>query len=686
MENVFVLNSALAVITLLFIATLISFILRNSKIPYTVALVIVGIGLGYIVENLGVLGFLGEFRLSPELVFYVFLPTLIFESAFHTNLKSFTQNMGNIISLATIGMLISTGLIATGMHYFLDFPWIPAMLFGSLISATDPISVLSLFKKIGAPKRLQSIVEGESLFNDGTALVLFGIILELANNQATHFGRAELLGSFGNFGAVVLGGVLTGLVLGFIFSKALDYVKNSKEIEISITLILAHATFIIAEYFLGVSGILATVAAGIVVGNYGAYKISPSVKEIMTHFWDYSAFIANSLLFLMVGLIIFSVNDSIIPLLVPSLMVISLVLLSRMVVVYTIIPIVNKLRPKEKIPGAWIHVIQWSGLRGALAIALMLTLPKTFPFYDEMLIFTTAVIFFTIIFNGFTIEPLLSLLGLKSFSILEKFEQQENMVLIDKRVNLKLDLMLEKKFISKDIYNEIVSTYEEHCDHCGQHIRELFEHNRQELNHDQLALVLKRHLLGVEKRSFTKLFYQGEITQELLNILLNNVNQQMDSLHSKEKVSLGRLIWPSPRGKLAHTIERIGVSNYRKRLREKEIMLRYEMFRARLIVTSDALEALEEIREGNVFLDETVISEFIKKYKTWREKAKKKLRKLEKEFPETCRDIQLYLAQQAAFHVEDKMIEKLNRTGMTSPKVYRELKKGLERRQANADL
>ena len=323
MENEFVLNSALAVISLLFIATLVNFLLRNSRVPYTVALVIVGIGLGFIIEHLGLFQFLGEFRLSPELVFYVFLPTLIFESAFHTNIKSFTRNIASITTLATLGMVISAGLIGAGMHYFLDFPWVIALLFGTMISATDPISVLALFKKIGAPKRLQTIVEGESLFNDGTALVLFGIILEIANNQAVHFGRAELLGSFGNFGAVVLGGILTGIVLGFIFSKALDYVKNSKEIEISITLILAHATFIIAEYFLGVSGILATVAAGIVIGNYGAYKISPGVKEIMTHFWDYSAFIANSLLFLMVGLIIFSVNESILPLLVPALMVIS---------------------------------------------------------------------------------------------------------------------------------------------------------------------------------------------------------------------------------------------------------------------------------------------------------------------------------------------------------------------------
>ncbi len=686
MENTLVLSSALAVITLLFVATLVNFLLRNSRVPYTVALVIVGLGLGLLVEHLKIFQFLDEFRLSPELVFYVFLPTLIFESSFHTNIKHFTRNMGSIVTLSTLGLLISAGVIGVGMHYFLDFPWIIAFLFGALISATDPISVIALFKKIGAPKRLQTIVEGESLFNDGTALVLFGILLEIANNQAAHFGRAELLGSFGNFGVVVFGGIGIGVLLGFIFSKALDYVRNSKEIEISITLILAHATFIIAEYFLGVSGILATVAAGIVIGNYGAYKISPEVKEIMTHFWDYSAFIANSLLFLMVGLIVYSVNDSIFPLLAPALMLISIVLFARMISVYGLLPILNKINPKEKIPASWIHIIQWSGLRGALAIALMLTLPESFPFYDEMLIFTVAVIFFTIIFNGFTIEPLLSFLGLKSFSILERFEHQENLVLIDKRVNSKLNQMLKQKFISQDIYNEMIARYEAHCSMCNQSIHELFEHNRNELDHDQLTLVLKRHLLGIEKRSFTKLYYYGEITQELLNILLNNVNHQMENLESKDKIRLGSLVWPSPNSWLARSIEKLGVSSYRKSLKKKEVMLRYEMFRARLIGTSDVLEALEEIKDGNVFLDESVIKKFEKRYKTWKRKAKEKLYELEKSHPDICKNVQLYLAQQAALNVENKMLEKLYHSGMTSPKVYQELRKELVLRQEGIDL
>jgi CPA1 family monovalent cation:H+ antiporter len=686
MENDFVLNSALSVMSLLLVATLVAFLLRKSKVPYTVILVLVGLGVGFMSEHIAALHFLSDFRLSPELIFYVFLPTLIFESAFHTNLNQFTQNLKSIVGLSTVGMLMSTFLVGAGMHYLLQYPWAISLLFGALISATDPISVLALFKKIGAPRRLSTILEGESLFNDGTALVLFGILLEIISNQSGVFGRHELLGSFGNFGLVVFGGLATGVGLGIIFSKALDYVRDSKEIEISITLILAHATFIIAEYFLGVSGILATVASGIVIGNYGAYKISPNVKEIMTHFWDYSAFIANSLLFLLVGMIIYSTSESVLMLFLPMLFVILLVVLARMIMVYTLLPTMNFLFPKEKIPLSWIHIIQWSGLRGALVIALILTLPEDFAFYDEMLIYSVGVIFFTIIFNGLTISPLLSLLGLKSFSVIEHFEHEENQVLIDHKVRKKLDEMLEKGFISEAVYKEVKLDYQRHCKLCNDHIKDLFQHNQKDLSRDQLSIVLKRHLLGLEKRVFTKLYYYGEITQELLNVLLNNVNRQLDKAHLQGKVSLGRLTHFDPNAWPARLIESLGAKDFRKKIRKKEIKLRYEMFRARLIATQEVLDALKDIRKTNVYLDKSVINEFAQKYRTWKKKAKQKLKSLEKEDPETCREVQLYLAQQAAFHVEEKTLHQLIKSGMTSPKVYSQLRTALEERRGDANL
>lgn len=679
MEDI-VLNLALAVISLLLIATIVAYLLRNSRLPFTVILVVVGIGLGYLTQTIPALAYFQHFRLSPELVFYVFLPTLIFESAFNMNVQHFKQNIHMIGALSTLGMLFSAVFVAYGMTLWLGIPWPVALLFGALISATDPISVLALFKKIGVPKRLSTIIEGESLFNDGMALVLFGIFLEMATRGGGAPLQFNWLSSFGNFALVVFGGIFTGLVLGALFSKALDYVKNSREIEISITLILAHATFIIAEYALGVSGILATVAAGIVIGNYGAYKISPDVKKTMEEFWDYSAFLANSLLFLMVGLIIYSVKDAVVPLLLPSLAVVGLVMLARVVMVYTILPLMNMVYPRERIPASWMHVVQWSGLRGALSIALILTLPENFVYYEELLIFTTAVIFVTIILNGLSMQPLLSWLGLQRFSAAEHFENDENQMIIDQRVHEKLKHMKDMGFISKEVFNEVCDDYKRHEDDCSAHIRLLCVEEGS-LTDKELEAILKRHLLGIERHTFTRLYYHGEITQDLLNVLINNVTRQLENQNIEETIRLGRLTWLKHNGKLAKTLEKFGFQGLCKSIRRKETMLRFEMYRARLIATTEVLDALKQIKGSKAFINEELILDFESRYQHWKENAQAKLELLEEKDPVACRDIQLYLARQAAFQVENKTLTKLLESGMTSPKVFNQLKKDLELRQ-----
>ena len=302
-----IINSTLSTLVLLCVATFVFFIFKKSKIPYAVILLFAGVGLAIAADNLAIFDFLKNFNLSPELIFYIFLPTLIFESAFHINFRNFKKSSTVIFWLSTLGIIMNMVIVAALCNLLIGIPWIYALLFGALISPTDPVSVLATFKKIGAPPKLATIIEGESLINDGMALVLFEIMLEIAKHGG--FDGLSFMQIMKDFGMNVSGGVVVGIVFGFIFSKSLDYVKESKEIEISITLILAHFTFIVADYIFGVSGILATVAAGIVIGNYGEYKISPTVKDIMVHFWDYMSFFANSLLFLIIGITLWNLGD-----------------------------------------------------------------------------------------------------------------------------------------------------------------------------------------------------------------------------------------------------------------------------------------------------------------------------------------------------------------------------------------
>lgn len=675
MHESLLVQSVLSVVILLVVATGVSFALRNSKLPYTVALVLVGLLVGFLALHIPSLAFMQSFSLQPEMVFYIFLPTLIFESAFHTEFRHYRQNIASIFTLSTLGMLMSTSLVGLGMHYLIGMPWSISFLFGALISATDPISVLALFKKIGAPKRLATIIEGESLFNDAVALVLFGLLLE-------GFAEGGWLASIESFLYVVIGGSLIGLLMGLIFSKALDYVRNSKEIEISLTLILAHSTFIVAEYFFGVSGILATVVAGLIIGNYGGFKISRDVKNIMEHFWDYSAYLANSILFLMVGLVIFDSRADLSRLILPLLGVIGITLLARMFMVYTLLPLLNKLVPKQKIPLSWMHIIQWSGLRGALAIALILTIPADFPHLDELIIFTVGVIFFTITFNGLTIGPIMSRFKLKKLSAAEYFEHDENVVFINGKVQEKLRTMYEKNFISEKIYKLVRNKYDKDCQVCSEHIQEMFQ--MKELNQKQLNSILRRHLLGIERRVFTKLYYNGEITQELLSILIANIERQLEKDMDGEKTELGRLTWIQSDGRIAKFMQTLGFYDFKNRIKRKEIRLRYEMFRARAIAIDHALDTLKSLKKEDIYPDVSIIEDYQERYKTWRKKAKEKLKSLEKNHPDLCLEIQHYLAGQAAFHTEEKTLNYLNQNGMCTAKVHQSLVQDLEERQNEA--
>lgn len=675
-----VLHVALAIMILLFVATMVAFSVRKTKIPYTVVLVLAGALVAFVAEYVPAISFLNEFRISPEAVFYIFLPTLIFESAFHMRFRHFAQNKVSIVTLSTLGLMLSAAIVAFLMNYFLHIPFIYCVLFGVLISATDPISVLSLFKRLGVSKRLSTIVEGESLFNDGTALVFFGLVLEFALRDNLVIDRMAIFNTFGSFSYIVLMGIFVGVLMGVVFSKLLDYVHNSKEIEISLTLIVAHFTFILAEYFLGASGILATVAAGIIMGNYGYYKISYEVREIMTQFWDYAAFVANSLLFLMVGSLIFSLKADIVSYLWPTLAVIGFVVLARMIMVYSLVPMVN-IFSKEKIPLKWMHIINWSGLRGALVIALVLTLPEGFPYFREMLVFSVGVIFFTIVFYGLTIGPLLGWLGFRGLTARENFEHDENQLLISKKVDMKLKEMVKKGFISNSIYNVVGGEYRKIYEDSETHIHELLE-NSKKLDSKKIESVLHRHLLGIEKHVFAKLYYNREITQDLLNLLLNNLQQQRDDLNADVRIKIRLLLPLDPDGKIFCWLEKLGLGRFKKKMVNRELALRYEMYRARLIATNEVLHRLEEINKTNAFVDKKIVKKFEERYLLWRQKAEDKLQKLAKLHPKVCYRVECFLARQAAFHVEAKIIKDMKEVGMTSSKVYNELYTSLDKRRS----
>lgn len=386
-----------AVIVLLFsIATAVAIGARKLKLPYTVALVITGLALG-------AARVLPSPHLTKGLLYGIFLPGLIFEAAFHLGWRHFRENLRAILGLAFPGVALAVA-VTTGMLAAIEWStsWKVALVFAALIAATDPIAVVGLFKSLGAPKRLSAIVEGESLVNDGTAVVVYGLVLAFATGTPVTAGGAAL-----DFARVVGLGVLVGLVVGWVVSKVIQLVEDS-HVEITLTTIAAYGSFVLAEH-LHLSGIIATVVAGLACGTWGAEKgMTETTRTVVEWFWEYVAFVLNSFVFLLIGLEV-SLRD-LAGAWRPIAVGFVAVTLTRAVVVFVA---TLALRPtKERLPRGWPLVLTWGGLRGALSMVLALVLPEDFPDRALVLRTTYGVVILSILLNGLTTAPLMRRLGI----------------------------------------------------------------------------------------------------------------------------------------------------------------------------------------------------------------------------------------------------------------------------------
>jgi CPA1 family monovalent cation:H+ antiporter len=392
-------------IWLLIAASAIAILAKRLRAPYTVALVAGGLMLSAL--RLPRLSPLDPGQrpdwLTPDVILIVFLPAIVFEGGVKLNVKDLLRNSAPLLLLANLGVLLAALVTGYLVHWTTGLPVQIALLFGAIISATDPISVLAIFKDLRMDKRLSLIVEGESLLNDGTAAALFQIVL--AGIISGHVGVSK---GVGQFLFAVLGGVVLGSCLGYAGSR-LTRTIDDPEVQITLTAVVAYSSYLLA-YQLHLSGIIATASAGLIVGNLGTKNCSAQTKTALESFWAYVAFIMNSLVFLLIGLEIHV--DELLRSWRPVLLAVGAVLVGRALSVYLLVPVSNALT--EKIPLRWQHVIVWGGLRGALALALALSLDSTFPDRARVLDLTFGVVAFSILVQGLTIKPLLKRLRLAS--------------------------------------------------------------------------------------------------------------------------------------------------------------------------------------------------------------------------------------------------------------------------------
>ena len=387
-------------ISFLGVAILVAIVARRVRLPYTVGLVVTGIGLAVTGLETGAM-------LTHDFIFEVILPPLLFEAALSIRWRELRRDMLPVVVLSTLGVVISVVVVAAGMVKFLAWPAAPAVVFGVLIAATDPIAVLAMFKDTGIKGRLRLLVESESLFNDGVAAVLFALVLAWA--QASDSSQLDTVTVGRTLVFMTGGGILVGIACGGA-AIALAGRTSDHLVEATLTAVAAYGSFLLAEN-LQFSGVLATVAAGLLMGNLGVLRedenrniISPDGRAFVIALWEFAAFIANSLIFLLIGLRVAAM-----PLTGVGaralLLAIGLVLAGRAVTVY---PVCLLFRFSTwAIPMREQHILWWGGLRGALALALALALPPSFPLYNEILITAFGGVVFAVVVQGLTMPLLL---------------------------------------------------------------------------------------------------------------------------------------------------------------------------------------------------------------------------------------------------------------------------------------
>jgi CPA1 family monovalent cation:H+ antiporter len=380
---------------LLFVASLVAMITRRLGLPYSAGLVAAGI-------LLALLPFGFDLPLTPELVFTVFLPPLIFEAAIQIPWAPLRRELPLLLLLVTVGVLLAAGLVAAGMHYLIGWSWLGAAFFGILMAATDPVAVIALFREVKVDHRLHLLVEAESLLNDGVAAVGFAILVGLAAG-----GELSAPAIGGQLATTVVGGIVSGAVVAGLLLLIAGRTSD-RLVELTLTALAAFGSFLFAEHF-HMSGVLAALTAGLVVGNIGWMgSISDSGRPAVLGFWEFAAFLANSVLFILIGGREASVP--LVPLLGTAAVATLLALAGRAAAVYPVAALFR--RGSMRVPTAHQHVLWWGGLRGALALALALALPASVPEREEIIGACFAVVAFSVFIQGLTMAPLVRWLGL----------------------------------------------------------------------------------------------------------------------------------------------------------------------------------------------------------------------------------------------------------------------------------
>lgn len=508
------------VIILLLVATGVALLSRRLRIPYVTGLVLAGLGIAELLPN--------RVSLDSSLILNLFLPILLFEAAINTDISRLRSTIKPIALLAGPGVAIASGITAVLLKVGLGLAWIPALLSGVILAITDTVSVIAVFKEVAVPSRLSTIVEGESLFNDGVALVLFSLIL-----QVQTAGSVTAMEGLQEFVLVIVGGSLVGLALGYL-SAGLFIRLDDPLSSILLTVAVALGTFQVAQA-LGVSGVVAVVVAGLILGNFGLSRgVSASSRITLLSFWEYAGFGVNTFIFLLIGL---EIDLATLWQTLPAvLLAIAAYQIGRALSVYPLLAGVSWFdRP---IPLRWQHVLFLGNIKGSLSMALALSLPLSLDSRNSIIVLVFGTVLLSLVGQGLSLPWMVKRLQISHVSSSQQqIEELQAQLITAKAAQDELESLLRAGVLPKSIFEEMRSAYQVRIAAAEKTLRDLFNRRASELKDprssgsplgDSTKLdAIRRRLLLVEKGALTEALRKRILSEEIVRSRLHTLDEQL---------------------------------------------------------------------------------------------------------------------------------------------------------------
>lgn len=531
-------STVLGLASLLALAVLMVPVARRLAFPFTVLLALVGIGLGVGAHSLealhlpGVTDFfqaLHRLEITADAVLFVFLPVLVFEAALAMNVRRLLEDLAPIVFLAVFGLLLSTVLIGASLSAVSGVGLVACLMLGAICSATDPVAVVAIFKEVGAPKRLAILVEGESLFNDATAIVLFTLLAAILTEGSAPTFAAGVL----DFLRVFLGGIAVGLMLGRAFVAVLARLGGEALAERSLTVALAYLAFLLGEHYLHVSGVMAVVTAALVVSARGPSVLSPEHWHGLHETWEQLGFWANSLIFLLVGLA------------VPGLLanftgeqglwlavLVATALGGRVLIIFGLLPLLGKLRLAQQVSTAFKSVMFWGGLRGAVSLALALIVLEDSRFPPEVQQFigvlVTGFVLFTLFVNAPTVGLLIRFFRLDALSPEDRALRDRALAGALEEISQSVEAIASRQATAPEIVATVSGAYHQRSEAAGQRLGA-----GEALSEEAWVRLGLANLAAREQRAYTQQFEEGFLASPVYRGVTQKLEDLQDGLRGQ---------------------------------------------------------------------------------------------------------------------------------------------------------